>query len=71
MHVYTCCDMFYSATVQLQANSQQAMHMRVETGSAYPGQSAHPGHILSVSSGSKLVYKISKSDLHSEFDHTH
>ena len=47
------------------------MYIRVETGSAYPGQPAHPGHILSGLSGSKLVYKISRSDPHSEFDHVH
>ena len=47
------------------------MHVRVETGLAHPGQPAHSGHILSGSSGSKPVYKISKTDPHSEFDHMH
>ena len=47
------------------------MYIRVDTGSVYLGQLAHAGHILSGSSRSKLVYKISKSDTHSEFDHVH
>ena len=45
------------------------MHMcvcvRVETGLG------HPGHILSGSSGSDRVYKISGSDLDSALDHVH
>ena len=40
------------------------MHRRVEIRLAYPGQPAHPGHVLS---GTELVYKTSRSDPHSEF----
>ena len=39
--------------------------IRVETGSGYPG------HILSWSSKSGPVYKISMSDLDSALDHVH
>ena len=39
---------------------------RVETGSGHPG---HPGHILSGSSGSDPVYKLSGSDLDSTLNH--
>ena len=42
------------------------MHLRVETGSAHPGQKAHPGNVLTGSSGSKLVYKIFKCDPNSK-----
>ena len=38
------------------------LHTRVETGSG------HPGHILPGSSGSNLLYKISRSDLDSSMD---
>ena len=41
---------------------------RVETGSGHPGQ---PGHVLSGSSGSDPVYKISGSDPDSLLDHVH
>ena len=42
--------------------------VRVETGLGHPGQ---PGHILSGSSGSDPVYKISGSDPNSVLDHVH
>ena len=35
---------------------------RVETGSGHPGHPGQPGHILSGSSGSDPLYKISGSD---------
>ena len=38
------------------------VHSRVETGSGHPGHLGHPGHILSGSSGSDPLYKISGSD---------
>ena len=41
---------------------------RVETGSGHPG---YPGHVLSGSSGSDAIYKISKSDPDSALDHVH
>ena len=47
------------------------MHIRVETETVHPGQLAQSGHILTGLSGSKLVYKIFKSDSNSEFDHMH
>ena len=42
--------------------------IRVETGSCYPG---HPGHILSGSSGSDPLYKISGSDPDSSYIVSH
>ena len=42
------------------------MHTRVETGSGHPG---HPGHILSGSSGSDPLYKLSGSDPDSTLYH--
>ena len=44
---------------------------RVETGSGHPGNPGHPGQVLSGSSGSDLLYKISGSDLDSALDHMH
>ena len=44
---------------------------RVETGSGHPGNPGHPGHILSGSSGSDPLYKISGSDPDSALDHVH
>ena len=38
---------------------QVGIYIRVETGSGHPG---HPGHILSGSSGSDPLYKLSGSD---------
>ena len=46
------------------------MHQyRVETGSGYPGYAGQLGHVLSGSSGSDQVYKISGSDPDSTLDH--
>ena len=45
------------------------MHIRVETGSGHSGHLGQPGHILSGSSGSDLLYKISGSDLDSTLYH--
>ena len=41
----------------------------IETGSGHPGYLGQLGHILSWSSGSNLVYKISGSDLDFALDH--
>ena len=38
------------------------LYIRVETGSGYPGHLGQPCHVLSGSSGSDPVYKISGSD---------
>ena len=42
---------------------------RVETGSGHPGYLDQPSHVLSGSSGSYSVYKISGSDLDSTLDY--
>ena len=42
--------------------------IRVETRSGHPGQ---PDHVLSRSSGSDLVYRISGSELDFALDHMH
>ena len=46
------------------------MHQyRVETESGYPGYVGQLGHVLSGSSGSDQVYKISGSDPDTTLDH--
>ena len=45
------------------------MNYRVETGSGHLGYPGQPGHVLSGSSGSYPIYKISRSDLDSALDH--
>ena len=45
------------------------MCIRVETGSGHPGYPGQLGHVLSRSSGSDPVYKISGSDLDSALNH--
>ena len=47
-------------------NPCACVYIRVETGSGHPG---HPGHILSGSSGSDPVYKLSGSDPDSTLNH--
>ena len=47
------------------------LQIRVETGSGHPGHPGQPGHVLSGSSGSDPVYKISGSDPDSLLDHVH
>ena len=44
---------------------------RVETGSGHLGYRGQPGHVLSGSSRSDPVYKISGSDPDSALDHMH
>ena len=44
---------------------------RVETGSGYLGYPGQPGHVLSGSSMSDLVYKISGFNPDSALDHVH
>ena len=43
----------------------------VETGSGHPGHPGQPGHVLSGSTGSDPLYKISGSDPDSALDHVH
>ena len=45
--------------------------IRVETGSGHPGYRGQQGHILSGSSGSDPVYKISGCDPDFALDHVH
>ena len=45
--------------------------IRIETGVGHPGHPGLPGHVMSGSSGSDLVYKISESYLDSALDHVH
>ena len=45
--------------------------IRIETGVGHPGHPDLPGHVMSGSSGSDLVYKISECAPDSALDHVH
>ena len=45
--------------------------VELETGLGHPGNSDHLGHVLSESSGSNQLYKISGSGPDSTLDHVH
>ena len=49
----------------------ELVHIRVETGSGHPGYPGQPGHVLSRSSGSDPLYKISGCDPDSVLNHVH
>ena len=63
---YTTCIMLFRWYPVIPATIQLCSYTRVETGSGHPGQ---PGHILSGSSGSDPLYKISGSDPDSTLYH--
>ena len=58
---------FYYSSVASYCNI--CIYIRVETGSGHPGHPGHPGHILSGSSGSDPLYKLSGSDPDSTLNH--